>query len=416
MMWTQSQSCSSKVCQWASRWAVAVAIIVLGVAITGTQSAQAQTYNVLYTFTGGADGAFPFAPLIVDDAGNLYGTTEYGGSTQHGAVFKTDTSGNETVLYSFKTSGSGDGQYPFAGLMLDAAGNLYGTTQFGGTYQNGTVFKVDSSGNETVLYSFTGGSDGANPRADLAQDKRGNLYGTTYRGGSGSCVQGCGVVFKLDVMGNEIVLYSFTGGADGANPSAGLADDGSGKLYGTTEGGGVCCGTVFKLSKSGKLTVLHTFTGPDGSSPHGDLVLDDRGNLYGTTQAGSSGAPYGTVFKLSKSGDLTVLHSFTGNADGAQPYAGLVLDEGGNLYGTTYWGGASSSNCQVPAGCGTVFKIAANGKESVLHSFAGATDGAFPYAGLVQYKLGNLYGTTVYGGGNSIGSASGFGTVFRLTP
>lgn len=160
-------------------------------------------------------------------------TTEYGGSYQYGAVFKLDSSGAETVLYSFNVSGTGDGEYPFAGLTLDAPGNFYGTTQFGGTFGSGTVFKVDTSGHETVLHSFTGGADGANPRAGLVRDAKGNLYGTTYRGGSGSCVQGCGIVFKLDVAGNETVLYTFTGGADGSNPW-GVVLDGEGNLYGTT--------------------------------------------------------------------------------------------------------------------------------------------------------------------------------------
>jgi uncharacterized repeat protein (TIGR03803 family) len=292
---------------------MAIAIIVFGAAVWGTPSVQAQTYNVLYSFTGGADGAYLYAPLVLDEAGNLYGTTEYGGSYQQGSVFKLDSSGTETVLYSFKVSGTGDGQLPFAGLMLDETGNLYGTTQYGGSHGKGTAFKVGNSGNETVLYSFTGGADGANPRAGLVQDGRGNLYGTTYRGGSGSCVLGCGVLFKLDVLGNETVLYTFTGGADGANPS-GVILDKTGNFYGTTlnlEASGF--GTVFKLSKSGKETVLHTFTGgTDGSYPYADLVLDERGNLYGTTQGGVGG----NVFKLSKSGKITVLHTFTGGGTG----------------------------------------------------------------------------------------------------
>jgi len=389
---------------------MAVAIVVFGVAVTGGQSAQAQTYNVLYSFTGGGDGAYPFAPLVLDAAGNLYGTTEYGGSYQYGAVFKLDSSGTETVLYSFNVSGTGDGELPFAGLVLDVAGNLYGTTQFGGTFGSGTVFKVDSSGNETVLYSFTGGADGANPRAGLVRDARGNLYGTTYRGGSGSCVVGCGVVFKLDVRRKETVLYTFTGGVDGANPS-GVIQDKAGNLYGTTSNeASTGYGTVFKLNKSGKETVLHQFTGGvDGAQPYAPLVLDAAGNLYGTTQYG--GAAYGTVFKLNKSGKETVLHQFTGGADGAQPYAPLVLDAAGNLYGTTYFGGGASIG-----GYGTVFKVNENGAESVLHSFTRGTDGVYPYAGLLQDAAGNLYGTTEYGGGASIGGASGYGTLFKLTP
>ena len=386
------------------------AIVVLGLAATGAQSARAQTYNVLYSFTGEADGAYSFAPLVLDATGNLYGTTEYGGSHQYGAVFMLDSSGTETVLYSFNVAGTGDGEFPFAGLVLDGAGNVYGTTQFGGTHGSGTVFKVDTSGNETVLHSFTGGSDGANPRAGLVWDAKGNLYGTTFRGGSTLCTQGCGVVFKLDVQGKETVLYTFTGSGDGANPSSVILDK-AGNLYGTTlDGEGAFgSGTVFKLSKSGKKAVLHRFgVGAEGYYPYAPLVLDAAGNLYGTTQAG--GVAYGTVFKLNTSGKkFAVLHSFTGGAlDGAQPFAPLVLDAAGNLYGTTYWGGTSNA--------GTIFKVDKNGAESVLHNFAGGTDGAYPYAGLVQDAGGNLYGTTEYGGGASIGGASGYGTVFKLTP
>jgi len=384
-------------------YAIAIAI-VLGIAFIGNQPLQAQSYSVLYSFTGGADGAYPFAPLVLDFAGNLYGTTEYGGTSQHGAVFKLNTGGTESVVYSFTVSG--DGQYPFAGLVWDFAGNLYGTTQYGGAFGNGTVFKVDRNGTETVLYSFTGGADGANPRAHLTRDIAGNLYGTTYYGGSGSCVQGCGVVFKLDKNGNETVLYSFTGGADGSNPS-GLIQDWAGNLYGTTSNfGSSGFGTIFKLSKDAKETVLYRFTGSgDGAYPVAPLAFDLVGNLYGTTQYG--GVCCGTVFKLTKEGKEIVLYEFTGGQDGAQPLSGLVLDLAGHIYGTTYWGGTANA--------GTVFQVNENGTESILHSFAGGEDGAYPYAGLAMDIFGNLYGTTQYGGGNSIGGASGFGTVFKLT-
>ncbi len=335
-----------------------------------------------------------------------------------------------TVLHSFRNSP--DGAFPFAGLLRDAAGNLYGSTNAGGASGNcsggcGTVFKLDTSGNETVLYSFKGGNDGATPGfGSLIRDEAGNLYGTTADGGSGggcSFSFGCGTVFKLDPAGNETVLYSFKGGSDGESPVAGLIMDVAGNLYGTTQDGGSgsgCsfgCGTVFKLDPAGNFTVLHSFTGgSDGTQPLAALIFDQAGNLYGTTEEGGSGtctvingvSGCGTVFKLDPSGNETVLHTFTGGNDGAAPlFVGLIMDIAGNLYGTTQIGGGSSS-CSV--GCGTVFKLDTSGNETVLHSFTGSPgDGAIPRASLIMDKAGNLYGTTSNGG------ASGFGTVFKLT-
>lgn len=400
MVQTQRQRCSSKMCRCAASYAIAVAIMVLGVALTGNQLVQAQSYSVLYAFTGGAEGYGAYAPVVLDAAGNLYGTAEYGGIYGYGTVFKLDTSGTITVLHSF----FGEGQYPLGGLLLDAAGNLYGTTQYGGL-GHGTVFKVDTSGNYTTLYSFTGGTDGAKPMAGVVRDAKGNIYGTTFLGGSPQCSggQGCGVVFKLDLQGNETVLYMFAGGADGANPW-GVILDKTGNLYGTTsdlESTG--WGTVFKLSKTAKKTVLHTFAGnnADGGYPYAPLVVDAAGYLYGTTQYG--GGPYGTVFKLNTSGKkYAVLHSFTGGADGAQPFAPVVFDPAGNLYGTTYWGGTSNA--------GTVFKVHKYGAESVLHTFG--TDGGAPYAGLARDATGNLYGTTIF----TSAGGFGYGVIFKLTP
>ena len=293
--------------------------------------------------------------------------------------------GNETVLYSF-TGTNGDGAQPTAGLIMDSAGNLYGTTQFGGVTSCfsdrippgcGTVFKLDPSGNETVLHSFTGtNGDGANPAASLIMDSAGNLYGTTQLGGitSGNCPNsgtnttapppvGCGTVFKLDPSEHETVLYSFTlTNGDGAQPVAGLIMDSAGNLYGTTPYGGVTsssclvfvtgppippgCGTVFKLDPSGHETLLHSFTGTngDGAQPVAGLIMDSAGNLYGTVAASA-----GTVFRLEPSGHETVLHSFTGSPDGEDPVAGVIMDSAGNLYGTTYGGGS--------AGDGTVFRL-----------------------------------------------------------
>jgi len=381
-----------------------VLVVMIVAAVLAPGSAQAQAaYNetVLYSFKGGTDGAIPFAGLVQDAQGNLYGTTTQGGTSNMGTVFMVDTTGKETVLYSFTGTG-GDGENPYGGLVRDAQGNLYGTTVNGGTSGKGTVFELDTTGKETVLHSFTDAPDGALPKAGLVQDTQGNLYGTTSLGGP----QGDGTVFKLDTTGKETVLYSFGSvGGDGGIPIAGLVLDTQGNLYGTTyTGGTVGDGTVFKVDMTGKETVLHSFTdSPDGSEPYyAGVVRDAQGNLYGTTVYGGGMPPLGTVFKVDATGKETVLYSFTAvNGDAAHPEAGLVQDAHGNLYGTTIGGGAD--------GNGTVFKVDTTGKETVLYSFTGTKgDGAAPQAGLVLDMQGNLYGTTTGGG------ASGHGTVFKL--
>jgi uncharacterized repeat protein (TIGR03803 family) len=403
---------------------------LLVLAAFAASPAQAQNYpvTVLYTFSGETDGGTPYAGLVRDAQGNLYGTTGGGGTLGVGTVFKLDTTGKETALYGFTRTG-GDGALPVAGVAEDGQGNLYGTTPAGGTYGYGIVFKVDTNGNETVLHSFTGlNYDGIQPAAGLVLDAPGNLYGTTYWGGvrtqcGGS---GCGTVFKVDVAGNETVLYTFTGVyGDGAGPIASLVLDAQGNFYGTTSGGGNSgcnygfpsssgCGTVFKLDLTGKETVLYAFTGgDDGGGPAAGLTLDAQGNLYGTTEYGGS-ANSGTVFKLDTTGKETVLHSFTGAGDGAAPVASLVLDAQGNLYGTTSFGGDLACAYYGQPGCGTVFKVSVTGKETVLHRFTGTGgDGGNPFAGLVFDTQGNLYGTTAYGGLS--GGAVAAGTVFKLT-
>jgi uncharacterized repeat protein (TIGR03803 family) len=380
---------------------------VLVTAVVVAQSAQAQTFTLLHPFTGyPTDGAAPYAGLVMDAKGNLYGTTMQGGVGEvYGTVFKL-AGKKETVLHSF--TGAPDGAGPIAGLVMDANGNLYGTTYYGGGPDpTGTVFKVSKSGKETVLYSFcavSGCADGESPYAGLVMDAKGNLYGTTTGGGA----SGAGTVFKVTSKGKETVLYSFTGGPDGAYPYAGLVMDAKGNLYGTTYGGGKGDGTVFKVTKTGKETVLYGFAGsPDGKGPEAGLVMDAKGNLYGTTVFGGA-SNSGTAFKVSSKGKETVLHSFAGGTDGATPYAGLVMDAKGNLYGTTYYGG-TSTNCYLD--CGTVFKVSSKGKETVLYSFTGGTDGAYPYFGfLVMDAKGNLYGTAYEGG------SSEEGTVWKLTP
>jgi uncharacterized repeat protein (TIGR03803 family) len=385
----------------------------------------APTYIVLHSFDN-ADGATPYAGLIRDTAGNLYGTTTYGGATSTcsppsgcGVVFKLSPTGTETVLHTF--TGGADGGYPSAGLIQDAAGNLYGTTGGGGAtstcnapYGCGVVFKLSPTGAETVLHSFDG-ADGAGPVAGLVRDAAGNLYGTTVSGGA----SGNGVVFKLSPTGAETVLHSFTG-ADGANPYASLVRDTTGNLYGTTyDGGAHGGGVVFKLSPTGTETVLHSFTGgADGSLPYAGLLREAAGNLYGTTAFGGTesgacaGGGCGVVFKLSPcdSGyDFSVFYTFLGGADGGLPSAGLIQDAVGNLYGTTG---------TVAPGYNVVFKLSPTGTETVLHTFTGGAEGDVPYAGLIQDEAGNLYGTTRFGGATSgfCGQVGGCGVVFRLAP
>jgi uncharacterized repeat protein (TIGR03803 family) len=262
-------------------------------------------------------------------------------------VFKVDTNGNESVLYSFQ--GGADGFTPYSTPVADKSGNLYGTTVGGGSYGIGTVFKLDTTGTETVLLNFVG-SNGNGP-SSLLRDSAGNLYGAAATGGGGACTGGCGVVFKLDASNKGSVLYYFQGGTDGALPLASVIRDSSGNLYGTTlTAGAYGYGTVFKLDTQHKLTTLYSFkNGADGAGPACALLRDTSGNLYGTTEIGG-GRGYGVVFKVDTNGVETVLHNFIGGTrDGQTPYAGLVTDPAGYLYGTTGYGGTSNA--------GVVFKV-----------------------------------------------------------
>ena len=370
-------------------------VVLLALLTISVSHAQAQTFTVLYSFKGYPDSANPEAGLFRDNKGNLYGTTSSGGSFNWGSVFTLDTAGNEIVLYNFPGSAS-DGSIPVAAVVMDKAGNLYGTTEAGGDNADesgdGTVFKLDTLGNFTTLHQF-GPPDGRYATSTLLIDKRGNLYGTTVQGGANEL----GTVFKVDMLGKETVLHSFSG-ADGSYPiRSHLIMDKEGNLYGTTwAGGSGGQGTVFKLDIAGRLTVLHSFTGLDGAMPFGGVVMDKKGNLYGTTTGGGS-AGAGTVFKLDSAGTESVLHSFSGSPDdGTYPADGLVIDKQGSLYGTTLYGGSLNF--------GVVFKVDTLGNETILHSFADAPDGNYPLAGLVLDKRGNLYGTTENGGNYNYGT------------
>lgn len=289
------------------------------------------------------DGSGPQGSPVMDAAGNLYGITGAGGSLGNGTVFKLDTSNSLTVLYNVPAQ-------PRAGLIRDSAGNLYGTTYLGGAFGNGSVFKLDTANNATVLYSFGGSpTDGILPAARLFLDASGNLVGSTQNGGTFTY----GTLFMVSTSGNNYsVLHNFNN-TDGAYPASGLIQDTAGNLYGSTYDGGTGgFGAVFKLDTANSLTVLHNFTGADGFHPSGDLVRDAAGNLYGTTAEGGGGQ--GTVFKLDTSGNVTLLHFFGGPpTDGAEPIAGLYQDAAGNLYGTTIFGSVGPSND------GTVFKLTA---------------------------------------------------------
>jgi uncharacterized repeat protein (TIGR03803 family) len=408
-----------------------------------TVSARAQTETVLFSFTGGTNGYNSVASLLLDSAGNLYGTTSEGGNSQNcsvgcGIVFQLSPNAGgwtENVPYAFL--GGNNGEYPFVGVTKDAAGNLYGATG-GGVPGNGTIFELspNSGGgwNETTLHVFSGGRDGANPYGGLILDAAGSLYGTAHGGGQTSCGSGCGVVFKLSPTSTgwkETVLHAFSG-KDGYHPSSGLIFDAAGNLYGTTTWGGPQCGSsgcgvVFELSPTPaglwREKVLHAFSdGPDGAYPVTGLVFDTTGNLYGTTSSGGDrshcvGAGCGVVFELSPTSSgpwkETVLHIFAEGNDGAIP-SGVIFDSAGNLYGTTNEGG--NPNICAGHGCGVAFELSPGSSgwtETVLHTFdnnAFPNDGLMPQAGVILDSAGNLYGTTPIGGSN------GLGTVFEISP
>lgn len=383
-------------------------LLLLGLAIAIVGAAQAQApakEQVLHSFTGpSGDGLFPTTSLIQDSAGNFYGTTSEGttaGGTECfplgcGTIFKLNTSGQETMLRPFLGGSGGSGPN---GLTIDAAGNLYGTTDGGGNYlfPGGIVFKVDTSGKTTILRTF-GGADGRGPTSALLLDSAGNLYGTTSSGGKSQA----GVVFKIDASGTFSLLYQFTGNADGSLPNRSrLLMDPAGNLYGLTYLGGISAkGTLFKLTPSGQESVLYSFTGGnDGGNPLGDLVQDSAGNFYGVTYSGGANGN-GVVFRVSGSGQETVLYTFGAGLQG-KPMAGVVLDASGNIYGTTTFGGADNR--------GSVFKLTSTGTFTVLHSFSGGSDGGRPESGLLLAPNGNLYGTTIDGGTNQAGAVFAIG-------
>jgi uncharacterized repeat protein (TIGR03803 family) len=405
-----------------------------GVVFELTPGADGQwTESVIHTFTGVPDGIGPAGGVIVDADGNLYGTTQYGGNWSAnppceagcGIVFEMirDRHGvwSERVLFRFASShddNSYDGAFPSGSLTFDVSGNLYGAA--------GVIFRLSrGSWKEEILYDFSDSDDGINPNGGLVFDIAGNLYGTSTYGGKGECsdeYSGCGTVFKLSPAKGggwkEHTLYQFAGQNDGGDPVGGVVLDSAGNLYGAASTDGIAgVGAIFKVSRQGtrwKESTVYGFTSSDGSAPEAGLVSDSEGNFYGTTSSGGSGGKYctgecGTVFKLAHDAEghwiRSLLYIFKGGSDGASPRSGLIFDQTGNLYGTTWTGGDSN--------LGTVYKISnvsGHWAESVLYSFQDIADGGNPVGGVIFDAEGNLYGTTSYGG------TYAYGTVYKLSP
>jgi uncharacterized repeat protein (TIGR03803 family) len=401
-----------------------ILLTMAAVLIFATGALGASKFKVIHTFSG-SDGSEPWDTLLLDSAGHLYGTTKDGGLNGAGTVFKLTPNPDGTwTLGTLHSFGVSDGDGPMAGVVMDAVGNLYGTTYSGGTYGGGTAFKLapnpDGTWTQSVIHDFGGSEDGFYLVGGLTFDTTGNLYGATTLGG----IHGFGVVYKLAPNGDETwtesIVYAFTGGQDGAYPDhSSLVFDSSGNIFGASAAGGRngCnfgangCGTTFKLTSNPDGTwtqsVIYRFNSVVGSAPESTPLFDKGGNIYGTTEL-SGRYSYGGVFELVPNADGTwknkALHQFTGGRDGGNPDAGLIFDAAGNLYGTAAAGGA---------GHGTVFKFVPNEvgvwKMSVLHYFQGK-DGDIPYGGLKLDASGNLYGTTRLGGQH------GAGVVFEITP
>jgi uncharacterized repeat protein (TIGR03803 family) len=395
-----------------NRRSSARALLLFALCATTAIPLYAQTFTTLQSFN--STDANPYSALIQTTNGNLYGTTSGVQHSGNGTAFQITPSGALTTLLPFGVGG----KYPYAALVQATNGNLYGTTWEGGAKGNGTVFQMTPGGILTTLHSFDF-TDGAFTLAGLVQAANGNLYGTTSGGGA---EYGYGTVFEITPGGTLTTLHTFEY-TDGAYPYAGLVQATDGNLYGTTEGGGdigAGTGTVFKITPSGTLTTLHSFNGNDGSYVFAGLIQANDGNFYGTTYAGgpNNAACYfgscGTVFKITPSGTLTTLYSFcsqSGCTDGSSPYAELVQATNGNLYGTTYQGGANNA--------GTVFQITPSGTLTTLYSFcsqSACADGKYTYAGLVQATNGVFYGSTYEGGtSDTCTPAPGCGTLFSLS-
>jgi uncharacterized repeat protein (TIGR03803 family) len=409
-----------------------LALLAVGTLLATSPLAAQVTETVLNDFNG-SNGSSVFAGLTFDTAGNLYGTTQTGGLGS-GTVYELSSVGGvwtETVLYEFGSK-SKDGATPYGGVVL-YGNDLYGTTFYGGAHNKGTIYRlapVKGGGwTETILHSFGGTSDGIYPIATPVITG-GNLYGTTYNGGTGACVVSgktttCGTVYELSGKGVYSVLHSFSTTNDGYFPVAGLTPDSNGNLYGqTTAGSTYGGGLLFELVPSnGTWTevAIHPWGRvnegrPDGSLCYGTLVFDAQGNLWGTSLVGGTHGGLGTVFKFTQNTHgwaETSVHGFGNSGDGASPYSGLVIDSEGNLFGTTYKGGASGKGIVyeiIPLESGFEYKL--------LYSFTGTTDGGMVSAPLIMDSLGNFYGTTMWGGDPTYCTTAplpGCGVVFEIS-
>ncbi len=405
-----------------NRLSLSATLIILVVAVFAISVGAVAQDKVLHSFGGSGDGITPIGNIVFDAAGNIYGTTSSGGAVFAGTVFELKQRGDGTwvgeVLHSF---GEGtDGASPAAGLMMDANGNLYGTTQNGGLHGYGTVFEMErlqgGGWKEKLLHSFPFSETQAmNPESGLVMDAAGNLYGTSYNGG----IHGYGTAYELspnsDGGWTERVIHSFNDdGHDGSQPKSGLVFDAQGNLYGAAYQGGIhYFGAVFELLPRGDGAwdekVIHSFgNGTDGTTPRSELIFDAGGNLYGTTYYGGI-HQLGTAYELSPRGGGSwterVLHSFNGG-DGQYPQAALLLDSNGNLFGTTRLGGIHNE--------GTIFELSPeeNGEwtRTILHSFNSSNDAAGPAGAMIPDSNGNLYGTTEGGGIRASGAA------YEITP
>ncbi len=361
------------------------------------RATTAGVFEDLYTFAGDSgDGSGPAGALVADKAGVIWGTTSSGGPNGAGTVFTYTPGGTETMVYHF--TGGNDGDLPMAGLLKAPNGDFYGTTEIGGKYGLGTIFKITPAGVLTTIYAFgTNANDGANPECELIWTADHQLAGTTVNGGDG----GVGTVFKVSLAGKETILHSFAK-ADGEYPRAALVMDKVGTLYGTTydtEGTAFNAGngTAFKIDSTGHFSVFYHFLGAPGYGPSAPMILDADGNLLGTTQNGGA-YNNGAIFKLTPAGKATVLYTFTGGADGGRPIAPLLLTKGGALLSTTFEGGQY--------GYGTVYRLTPAGKLQTLHAFD-STDGRYSRSGLlIDSPLSQLflYGLTYSGGSNENGN------------
>jgi uncharacterized repeat protein (TIGR03803 family) len=371
----------------------------------------APQFRVLYSFQGGRDGGASVAGLIDDTLGNLYGTTSRGGRACRGrggcgVVFKLAPDGSESVLYAFV--GGGDGYDPESTLLKGPDGTLYGMTRKGGTgcsrHGCGTVFSLEPDGRKTTLFRFDKHPDGALPVSALVMDKSGDLFGTTPLGGP----ENYGTAFRLAPDGTYTVLHAFDGGADGGFVYQGLLLDARGNLYGgSVGGGGNGGGDVYEIAAGGAFSVLYTFTGQDGFGVDAPLIRDSQGDLFGTTFKGGTDFNGGTVFEIAADGTESVLYDFTGASDGQFPNSAPTVDDEGNFYGTTLQGGAFNK--------GTVYRLAPDGTQTVLYSFTGGSDGAYPFNGVIA-RRGRLYGTTWQGGADLTACGNvGCGTVYEIS-